>query len=252
MFSGEPITLITGIGILGVVFYLGSYAALQFGYIQGRGYLYPMLNAIAAALVAVSLIEAYNLSSLLIQISWISISLYGMARVFIYRNVLKFTAEEQEFLDTMLPDLPREHARPLLNIAQWRDGEAGEIVISEDKPVSHLIYLSRGSAKASLNGQKFAELTGKLILGEVTCLRGEPATATIRLAEPSRIMSLDSTKLRNFVATNPEVRSHLEQSFNQQIGQKLASTTRQILVEKSHNNGVKAAKAEIGALQAHI
>ena len=241
MFNDEPITLITGVGILGVFFYMGSYAALQFGYIQGRGYIYPLLNAIAASLVAISLIEAYNLSSLLIQISWISISIYGIVRVFVYRNFLKFSVEEQNFLDSILPELPREHARPLMNIAKWRDAKEGEVVISEDKPVGNLVYLSQGAAVVSLNGQVFAELEGNHVLGEVTCLRGEPATATVRLTRASRVMLIDSAKLRKFVATNPEVRSHLEQSFNLQIGQKLASTTRQILVEKSQNHGFNVA-----------
>ena len=31
-------------GFAGVAFYLGSYAALQFGWIKGSGYTYPILN----------------------------------------------------------------------------------------------------------------------------------------------------------------------------------------------------------------
>lgn len=73
-------------GLLGVVFYLGSYAALQFEIIDGRKVVYPLLNFLAASFVLVSLFENFNLPSLLIQISWIAISLYGISRLTMISN----------------------------------------------------------------------------------------------------------------------------------------------------------------------
>ena len=67
-------------GIAGVGFYLGSYTALQLGMLRGDGYAYAILNAAAAALVLLSLKEAFNLSSAVIQVSWIVISLVGITR----------------------------------------------------------------------------------------------------------------------------------------------------------------------------
>ena len=57
-------------GIFGVGFYLGSYASLQLGFLKGDGYAYAILNALAAGLVLLSLKEAFNLSSAVIQVSW--------------------------------------------------------------------------------------------------------------------------------------------------------------------------------------
>jgi len=59
----------------------GSYAALQFQFIEGNGFLYPFLNFMAASLVLISLFENFNFPSLLIQISWIVISLYALSRM---------------------------------------------------------------------------------------------------------------------------------------------------------------------------
>lgn len=233
----DQISLVTGIGILGVAFYLGSYAALQFGLIQGRGYLYPSLNIVAAGLVGISLLEAYNLSSLLIQISWIAISIYGILRIYIYRNFVKYSGEEAEFLKHMLPDLPKEHARAFLNLGTWIDGEAGQVLITEDKPVSHLIYLHNGQAGVSLNQESLGVVDGHHFLGEVTCLRGGPATATMTLLEPSRIMMIDTAELKRFLISNPTTREHLERCFGFQIGQKLGAATRKLLVAKAQERG---------------
>lgn len=69
------------LGLAGVVFYLGSYAALQMDVIDGKGFAYPVLNFLAASCVLFSLFENFNMPSLLIQISWIAISLYGISKL---------------------------------------------------------------------------------------------------------------------------------------------------------------------------
>ena len=83
------LSLFEAMGLVGVAFYLGSYAALQFGLIDGKRMIYPALNFIAASCVLVSLFENFNMPSLLIQISWITISLYGISRIVIAPNQRK-------------------------------------------------------------------------------------------------------------------------------------------------------------------
>lgn len=67
------------IGLLGFLTYLGSFAALQAKILNGNGSIYALLNVIAASLVLLSLTEAFNLASALIQISWIAIGLAGLS-----------------------------------------------------------------------------------------------------------------------------------------------------------------------------
>lgn len=74
-------TLFEILGLAGVVFYLGSYAALQLDVIDGKGFAYPALNFLAASCVLFSLFENFNMPSLLIQVSWIAISLYGISKL---------------------------------------------------------------------------------------------------------------------------------------------------------------------------
>lgn len=69
------------VGTIGFLTYMGSYAALQAGWLQGSGTGYTLANLLAALLVLVSLSETFNLPSALIQISWVLISLYGLARI---------------------------------------------------------------------------------------------------------------------------------------------------------------------------
>lgn len=74
-------TLFDVVGLFGVLFYIGSYGALQLGRINGHSLLYSGLNATAAILVLISLYKDFNLASVLIQITWISVSLAGATRL---------------------------------------------------------------------------------------------------------------------------------------------------------------------------
>ena len=68
------------VGIAGFLSYMAGFAALQLGLLDGNGPLYALTNVIGAVLVLVSLASAFNLASLLIQISWIVIGCYGIWR----------------------------------------------------------------------------------------------------------------------------------------------------------------------------
>ena len=57
----SEVSLYEAAGLLGVAFYLGSYAALQFRIIGAEGYSYPFFNFMAASLVLISLFESFNM-----------------------------------------------------------------------------------------------------------------------------------------------------------------------------------------------
>jgi len=65
---------------LGFAAYLGGFGALQFGWLDGNGKTYAWINVIAASFVLISLYDAFNLASVLIQVSWIVIGYVGIVR----------------------------------------------------------------------------------------------------------------------------------------------------------------------------
>ena len=68
-------------GLLGVVLYVGAYAALQTGLLRSNGYSYAAANLAAAAMVLLSLSQDFNLSAAMSQIIWIFLSVFGMIRM---------------------------------------------------------------------------------------------------------------------------------------------------------------------------
>ena len=68
------------IGILGVLLILAAYALLNLGKLLPTNLVYLLLNASGSSCILISLMFSWNLSSVVMQIAWISISLIGVFR----------------------------------------------------------------------------------------------------------------------------------------------------------------------------
>jgi len=66
------------IGLTGVALLIITYALLQLDKIDPKGFWYSFNNLIVAVLVTVSLIYTPNLASIVIEVFWFLISLYGV------------------------------------------------------------------------------------------------------------------------------------------------------------------------------
>jgi paired small multidrug resistance pump len=66
-------------GIVGTLLVLLAFFLLQARKLHGNGPVYQLLNAIGAAAIIVSLFYQFNLASMILEIAWLLISLYGLA-----------------------------------------------------------------------------------------------------------------------------------------------------------------------------
>ena len=81
-------------GVCGFLIYLLVFSAVQFSVLNGNSAAYSFFNVLAASLVALSLLAEFNLSSALIQASWILIGLLtGGALVFYFRDAPTLAGE---------------------------------------------------------------------------------------------------------------------------------------------------------------
>ncbi len=73
------------VGNVGVVLILLSYLLLQLDKLDLKSLAYSLINALGAVLIIVSLLYNFNLSSMIIELVWLSISLYAIVRYFLQR-----------------------------------------------------------------------------------------------------------------------------------------------------------------------
>ncbi len=219
-------------GYVGVAFYIGSYAALQLGFIKGRGYLYALLNLIAASLVLISLTEAYNRFSATIQIMWICISVVGIVRAYFLHRFIRFSPDETRVLKHIAPGLDKPNGRALLNLGSWVDATHGHELTQQGQPVSHLYWLRSGQIAVLVGGQRVAEVGEGAVLGEATVLTGTPATATLQVDQAARFFCIPAGALRDLADRNAEIRAELQQSFAAEVRDKLEESNMRLVASK--------------------
>jgi len=225
-----PATFISydAIGLVGVVMYIIAYAALQLGWLRGSGYAYTVLNLVAAILVLVSLTNNFNLSSAIIQITWIVISIFGLTRMFILYSTTRLNAEETAFIKSKFPSLSKPVARSFLNAGLWINTDADTVVATEGQPIGSLIYLGEGNASVDLNGKVVASLAPDTFIGELTCFDGEPATATVTVNNQSRFFQISTEALNRLCERNPDLKVALENAIGQDTRTKLVAANARI------------------------
>ena len=143
-------------GVIGVGLYMTAYASLQSGLLQGRTYAYSLLNLSAASCVLMSLIEHFNLSAAIIQTFWITVSIIGIARIYLINNAIRFDHMELEFLKTKLPRIANDQAKKLFAMGSWHNGRTGENLIEEGQQVKGLYYIARGRGHITSQGKEIA------------------------------------------------------------------------------------------------
>lgn len=221
------------LGALGLALYIGSYLALQLGFIRGDGYAYATLNLLAAAAVLGSLLEAFNLYAALGEIAWIAISLVGIVRLYVVRRFLRLTPEETAVARTLVPGLPRDRARRLLRLGDWRTLAPGETLAEQGAPVGALMVVTEGSCRIVHDGSAVAVVGPGAVIGEITLATGGPATATVAAATPVRLLRLERGRLLAFLRRNEDVEHALERAMADDMRRKLAETTRALALGRA-------------------
>ena len=209
------------IGIAGAVTYLLSYGLLQLGKVDGNGNFYAFLNMLAAIFVMISLTTHFNIGSLIIQVSFISLSLYAMFRSFWMRRHIQLAPLEQELAALLFPDLPPRQALPLIRKGSWRN-EARVMLARQGEPLEAISVLMTGEACVSKSGKCVAKLGAGQIVGEVSWRDNSPATADVRVDKQAHYFSISCQQLRKFLSANTDAASAFEAGLRNQLVRKLA------------------------------
>lgn len=151
-----------------------------------------------------------------------------LARRFVRNRRVRFTPEEEAMVSSLFANLPRAKARHLLDQGFWLSGRAGDVLTREDEAVSHLFYLSAGEATVTSHGRQVGLCRAGDLIGEVTVLSGDQASATVTLSGPARFWCAPANVLRPYLDAHDDVRHAIEQSFTAALKTKLRASNERI------------------------
>lgn len=112
-----------------------------------------------------------------------------------------------------LDGLPEELATELTKVARTRTVKSGSAVFEAGDPGDGFYALLEGSLRVVLRGdeseQVLAILSPGSIFGELALFDGEPRSASVVAAKPSRIAFFDKAAVFRFADDNPAVYRHM-------------------------------------------
>ena len=144
------------------------------------------------------------------------------------RRKVAFTAEENLMLNSLVSGLSQSRARHLIDQGMWLTGKAGDELTREGEPVRHLYFLADGEARVMSTGRQVGTCRAGDLIGELTVLSGETASATVILTGPARFWCAPAEDLRPYVEAHDDIKRAIEHGFATALKAKLRASNRTI------------------------
>jgi CRP-like cAMP-binding protein len=141
---------------------------------------------------------------------------------------VRFTADEKAMIERLFAELPTSRARHLLDQGMWLAGKEGDVLTKEGEPVDQLYYLAQGEARVIVTGSQVGLCRPGDLIGELTVLSGETASATVILNGPARFWCAPAEDLRPYVEAHEDIRRAIEHGFATVLKAKLRASNRTI------------------------
>lgn len=154
--------------------------------------------------------------------------LFLIARNLYETRDVRLSAEERALLDSLVAGLSKSRARHLMDVGLWLSGKEGDVLTREGEPVERLYYLAEGEALVTSGGRRVGMCRPGDLVGELSVLSGEKASATVVLTGPARFWCAPADDLRPYVEANEDIRRAIEHGFANALKAKLRASNRAI------------------------
>ncbi|MCA0434009.1 MAG: cyclic nucleotide-binding domain-containing protein [Proteobacteria bacterium] len=192
------------------------------------------LRVAAVAGLLLQVIYFYSTGTSQVGAFWglvfVAINIFHLVWLTRDRLSLRLPAQDAPLLREALSGLDDAQIARLIKAADWRDCSPGEILTRQDAPVDALFFLCRGRANVEVNGSFVTYLEKGSFIGEIAYLTGNPATATVTIEEPSRLLAFSKMRMAKVVAADEQISGIVYQLLGRDLAMKMRRTnTRRVL-----------------------
>lgn len=164
---------------------------------------------------------------------FVIINVYQLIWLVRDRMSLRLPEKEGPLLRESLSGLDDAQISRLLKAADWRDYQTGDVLTRQDAPVDALYFLCSGRANVEVNKSLVTYLEKGSFVGEIAYLTGNPATATVVIDEPARVLAFSKMRMAKVVAADPEINGIIYQLLGRDLAMKMRrANTRRVLQEE--------------------
>jgi CRP-like cAMP-binding protein len=155
------------------------------------------------------------------EIIFITVNVYELSVIWWRNRPLKLTAEEQQLVTAIAPELSPAATRALMAQAIWRDEPAKTRLTTQGQPVQALSYILSGDIGIFDREVQVGRLGPGDFLGEMTWLDGSGATASAIALSPVRLARFDRATMQQVFMRNEVLRFVLQASISRNLTRKV-------------------------------
>jgi CRP-like cAMP-binding protein len=150
-----------------------------------------------------------------------AINLYQIARIYLERRPVVLSNDEQRLYDLGFRSLRPRDFVSLLVAGEWRDGVAGDPVLTEGQPVESICIPISGTLEVRRGAEHLGHLEPGQIIGSALALTSKPSPVDIAFTGPARYMYWRLSAIRTFLDKRPELRVALQGLVNRDLAGKV-------------------------------
>ena len=155
------------------------------------------------------------------EVIFVSVNLVQLLLMEIQNRRARFSADEEQFINSVLAGVEKAHCSSLLKLAQHVEFDVEEKLTREGEPVESLLFILEGAVRIERDGELVGVCGHDDFLGELGFMLGTEASATAIVANSARCLSFEFEPLKALLDKNHNLRYALEASFNRNVMGKL-------------------------------
>lgn len=184
------------------------------------------LRVTAVAGIILELVYFYLAdASLYAGIGWgfifIAINLYQLVRLIQLRRSLRLPPADAPFLRAALQGLDDSQIAQLLSAGKWLDVRPGDTLTRQGESVTSLFFICSGRASVLIEQRTVAQLKKGSFAGEIAYLTQNPASATVTIDEPGRVLVLSNELIQQVSKADAKIAASIYQLLGRDLATKV-------------------------------
>ena len=150
-----------------------------------------------------------------------AINLYQIARIYLEPRPVVLSDDEQRLYDLGFRSMRPRDFVSLTLAGEWRDGAAGDKLLTEGQPVASICIPISGTLEVHRRGEYLGRLDPGQIVGSSLALTGSASPVDMAFSGPARYMLWPLSSIRVFLDKRPELRVTLQGLVNRDLAGKV-------------------------------
>jgi CRP-like cAMP-binding protein len=189
-----------------------------------RDILWLRLFAVAASVVSIPyfLLQPTILwAPLGWTVGFAGINLLQSWRLFMERQPVKLTAEEEEVRRLVFKDLPPRKVLQVLSIGSWVTAQPGERMIESGTVPDAVSLIVNGKVRVTRDGHVVGLLGAGQVVGSALILSGLQSDVEAVVETPLRAIRWQLGTLERYLNANPETRTAMQRHLSRDLAMKV-------------------------------